>query len=244
MSSISKIEWTDATWNPVLGCSKISSGCKNCYAETFSERFRGVKGHPFEKGFDLRLVPEKLTDPLGWKKPRLIFTCSMSDLFHENIPDDYISSVFKIMNKANWHTFQILTKRSKRLLELSPDLLWSRNIWMGVSVENQENLTRVRDLSNVPAIVRFISLEPLLGPVENLPLSKIDWVIVGGESGHKARPMDLNWVRSIRDQCQSEKVPFFLKQLGGKQSKRGGNEAKIDGKLWHQLPANASVYSN
>ena len=236
MSAISKIEWTDATWNPVLGCSKISSGCKNCYAEAFSERFRGVEGHPFERGFDLRIVPHKLEEPLRWKKPRMIFTCSMSDLFHEEVPDEYIQSIFRVMEKAHWHTYQILTKRSEKLLQLSPELTWYKHIWMGVSVENTNNTERIRHLSSVPAALRFLSLEPLVGPIYDLPLEGIDWVIVGGESGHNARPMDINWVRIIRDQCQSQNVPFFLKQLGGKRTKRGGSEATIDGRLWHQLP--------
>ena len=236
MSKLSSIEWTDSTWNPVHGCSKISPGCKNCYAERFSERFRGVKGHPFEKGFDLRLVPHKLKEPLQWKKPRMVFTCSMSDLFQEAIPMEYILDVFRVMQTANWHTYQILTKRSNRLLELSSDLAWRDNIWMGVSVEDENHIFRINHLSAVPASLRFLSLEPLLGPIDNLPLEGIDWVIVGGESGHNARPMEADWIRSIRDQCQSKNVPFFLKQLGGKRTKRGGNEAKIDGRLWHQLP--------
>ena len=236
MSDRSSIEWTDATWNPVRGCTKVSPGCKHCYAETFSERFRGVRGHPFENGFDLTLVPEKLHDPLRWKKPRKIFVNSMSDLFHEAIPISYIERVFDIMTEANWHTFQILTKRSKRLVDLSRKLPWPSNVWMGVSVESAPYAFRVLDLARVPASVRFLSVEPLLGPIPSLPLDGVDWVIVGGESGPQARPMELRWARDIRDQCRSAGVPFFLKQLGGRRWKRGGDSAVLDGRRWRQLP--------
>jgi protein gp37 len=236
MSYHSKIEWTDASWNPILGCTKISPGCQNCYAETLAERFRGVPGHPFERGFDLRLVKEKLTLPLDWRKPRKIFVCSMSDLFHERVPDDYIAGVFDVMAEAKWHTFQVLTKRSARIVELGRRLPWSSNIWMGVSVENAAYTYRAQHLSGVSAAVRFLSLEPLLGPIPDLPLYGIDWVIVGGESGRKARPMALAWARSIRRQCARAGVPFFLKQLGGRGSKRGGAEALLDGRQWHQFP--------
>jgi protein gp37 len=239
MSYHSKIEWTDASWNPILGCTKISPGCQNCYAEALAERFRGVPGHPFERGFDLRLVKEKLTLPLDWRKPRKIFVCSMSDLFHEGVPDDYIARVFDVMAEANWHTFQVLTKRSARLLELGRRLPWSPNIWIGVSAENAEYTYRAQHLSGISAAVRFLSLEPLLGPIPDLPLFGIDWVILGGESGRKARPMDLEWARSIRRQCARAGVPFFLKQLGGSRSKRGGAEALLDGRQWHQFPREA-----
>jgi len=236
MSYRSSIEWTDATWNPVLGCNKISPGCKNCYAEVLAERFRGVPGHPFEKGFDLRLVPHKLDEPLDWKTPRKIFTCSMSDLFHEKVPFEYIRRVFQVMNEAHWHTFQVLTKRSARLAEVSAKLKWSPNIWIGVSVENADYVYRVHHLTAVPAAVRFLSIEPLLGPISELPLDGIHWVIVGGESGPKARPMELSWARQIRKQCKAARVAFFLKQLGGKRDKRGGDEALLDGRMWREFP--------
>jgi protein gp37 len=241
MGTRSNIEWTDATWNPVRGCTKVSPGCKYCYAEAIAERFRGVPNHPFEHGFDLRLVPEKLTEPLHWKYPRKIFVNSMSDLFHERIPFEYILQVFEVMAKASWHTFQVLTKRSERLVELSPQLPWPRNVWMGVSVENARYAHRARHLARVPSHVRFLSVEPLLGPIPDLPLDRIDWVIVGGESGPCARPMDLAWVRDIRDQCTRRGVAFFLKQLGGRLEKRGGSKAVLDGRQWRAFPEIASV---
>lgn len=232
----SKIEWTDSSWNPVIGCTKISQGCKNCYAESIAERFRGVKNHPFENGFDLQLQPHKIEAPLSWKKPRLIFVCSMSDLFHRNVPSSFISDVFRIMNLASWHTFQLLTKRSKRLAKIAPTLNWSMNIWAGVSVESSEQTDRIHDLVSVPSEIRFLSLEPLLGPIPNLSLDGIDWAIVGGESGSRARPMEIDWAREIQAQCKKKSVPFFLKQLGGRRSKRGGDDAKLDGRLWREYP--------
>jgi len=241
VAASSSIEWTDATWNPVLGCTKVSQGCKHCYAEALAERFRGVPGHPFEKGFDLRLVPHKLEEPLRWSKPRKIFACSMSDLFHEDIPYDYIREVFRVMEEANWHIYQVLTKRSHRLLELSYHLPWPDHVWIGVSVEDSDHIERALHLSEIPAAIRFISLEPLLGPIPSLPLNGIDWVIVGGESGPHARPMDPEWARDIRDQCATEGVPFFLKQLGGRRGKRGGDSAILDGRLWHQFPSISSA---
>lgn len=236
MSGISKIEWTDATWNPVRGCNKISPGCKFCYAEVFAERFRGVPGHPYERGFDLRLVPEKLNDPLMWKKPRMIFVNSMSDLFHNDVPTEYIKKVFNVMAEAHWHTFQVLTKRSERLLELSYELQWPPNVWMGVSIESQKYTYRSKDLSKVPAAIRFLSVEPLLEVIPYLPLRHINWVIVGGESGHNARQMKLEWARSIKNQCEDVGIAFFLKQLGGKTDKKGGNKALLDGRIWRQYP--------
>ena len=241
MSSYSRIEWTDATWNPVVGCTKISQGCKNCYAEALAERFRGVPGHPFKRGFDLRLVPQKLAEPLGWKTQRKIFVCSMSDLFHEAIPLEYIRQVFKVMTDADQHTFQILTKRSKRLLELGPRLPWPPNVWVGVSVESATYTYRARQLTSVPAAVKFLSIEPLLASILNLPLDGIDWVIVGGESGPRARPMDPAWAREIRDQCKKAGVAFFLKQLGGRQGKRGGVDAVLDGQQWHEFPSSLTA---
>jgi protein gp37 len=237
MADRSAIEWTDATWNPVRGCTKVSPGCKNCYALTFAERFRGVPGHPFEQGFDLRLVPNKLEEPLRWGRPRRIFVNSMSDLFHEAIPADYIARVFDVMGRAPDHQFQVLTKRSKRLQELAPDLPWHPNVWMGVSVENAFYAGRARDLATVPAAVRFLSVEPLLGPIPELPLDGIHWVIVGGESGPRRRPVERNWVLAIRDQCLAAGVPFFFKQWGGRFPKSGGRE--LDGREWNQMPAPA-----
>jgi len=213
MAQLSSIEWTEATWNPVTGCSKVSPGCAHCYAETFAERFRGVAGHPYERGFDLQLRPERLEQPLTWTEPRMIFVNSMSDLFHEDIPDKFIESVLGVMAKADWHTFQILTKRSERLAQLAPRLSWPDNVWMGVSVENQRWTCRIDDLRKVPAKVHFLSCEPLLGALR-LDLQGIDWVIVGGESGPRARPMKPEWVRDIRQQCQEAGVPFFFKQWG------------------------------
>jgi protein gp37 len=239
MSLDSKIEWTDATWNPVRGCTKISPGCKHCYAETFAERFRGVPGHPYQQGFDLKLVPEKLPEPLRWKTPKMIFVNSMSDLFHDGVPDDYIEAVAGIMVKANWHTFQVLTKRSARMAELLQGRLHyaakSRHIWWGVSVENREfGLPRVRDLRDAPAAVRFLSIEPLLEDLGKFSLRGIQWVIVGGESGHGARPMRKEWVTAIRDQCTETSVPFFFKQWGGVRKKSAGR--KLDGRTYDDFP--------
>ena len=236
MSELSKIEWTDATWNPVRGCNKISPGCKFCYAEVFAERFRGVPGHPYEQGFDLRLVPERLEEPLKWKKPKMIFVNSMSDLFHEKVPKEYINEVFKVMTKAHWHIFQVLTKRSDRLLELSLELEWPSNVWMGVSIESTKYTYRSEYLSKVPATVRFLSVEPLLEMISDLPLNNINWVIVGGESGRNARHMKLEWARSIKNQCEKAGVAFFLKQLGGRIDKRGGDTALLDGRTWREYP--------
>ncbi len=237
MSSSTSIEWTDATWNPVRGCSKVSPGCKNCYALTFSERFRGVPGHPFEWGFDLRLVPEKLEEPLKWRTPRRVFVNSMSDLFHEEIPADYIRSVFEVMGQAEQHQFQVLTKRSRRLAEMASSLPWHRNVWIGVSVENQDYAWRVDDLRQVPAEVRFLSVEPLIGRISELPLAGIPWVIVGGESGWNRRPIREEWVREIRRQCVDRGVPFFFKQWGGRFPKSGGRE--LDGREWSEFPVPA-----
>ena len=212
MSDNSKIEWTDATWNPVRGCTKVSPGCKHCYAETFAERFRGVPGHPFELGFDLRLVPEKLGDPLRWRTPRMVFVNSMSDLFHEDVPDSYVLAVARVMAIGNWHTYQVLTKRAERLAALLRGELGFAarclNIWWGVSVEDRRyGLPRINHLREAPASVRFLSIEPLLEDLGRLDLRGISWVIVGGESGRGARPMAPEWVRSIRDQCRAAGVP-------------------------------------
>ena len=235
MAVNSKIEWTDTTWNPVRGCTKISPGCKHCYAERFAERFRGVKGHPFEQGFDLRLVPGKLDSPLHWKKPQRIFVNSMSDLFHEEVPLAYIQRVFAVMQEANWHEYQILTKRAERLREVSGSLVWAPHIWMGVSVESQDYAWRVDHLRRTDAHIKFLSIEPLLGRIAKLELNGIDWVIVGGESGPGARAMDPDWVREIRSQCVDSGVAFFFKQWGGVQKKRNGRE--LDGRTWDEMPA-------
>jgi len=239
MSLLSKIEWTDTTWNPVRGCTKISPGCKHCYAERFAERFRGVKGHPFEQGFDLRLVPHKLGEPLRWSDPRMIFVNSMSDLFHERIPLSYISSVADTMRLARWHTYQVLTKRSERLREVlcGPlrDAAKEAHIWWGVSVEDRKyGLTRIADLQATPAAVRFLSVEPLLEDIGKLPLEGISWVIVGGESGPGARPMNETWVVSIREQCEAAGVPFFFKQWGGVRKKTTGR--KLHGRTYDDFP--------
>ena len=239
MSASSDIEWTDATWNPVRGCTKVSPGCKHCYAETFSERFRGVPGHPFENGFDLRLVPEKLAEPLRWRSPRTIFVNSMSDLFHERVSDEYIEAVATVMELANWHTFQVLTKRSERMSELLRGRLrrfgMLQHIWWGVSVEDRKyGLPRIEHLRAAPAAVRFLSVEPLLADLGTVNFTGISWAIVGGESGHGARPLDPAWVRSLRDQCVSAGVPFFFKQWGGVMKSRHGRE--LDGRTWDQMP--------
>jgi protein gp37 len=239
VSDASKIEWTETTWNPVTGCSKVSPGCAHCYAETFAERWRGVAGHAYEDGFDLRLRPERLGQPLSWRRPRVVFVNSMSDLFHEDIPREYIQRVFATMVAARQHIFQILTKREDRLIELAPDLPWPANVWMGVSVENRRFVQRADALRQVPAAVRFISAEPLLGPLEALDLRGIDWVIAGGESGPRCRPMRENWLRELRDRCSEANVAFFLKQLGGHPDKRGGDAALLDGRLWRGMPDGA-----
>jgi protein gp37 len=238
MGDKSAIEWTDATWNPVTGCTKISRGCDHCYAERFSERFRGVGGHPFENGFDLTLRPERMKQPLAWKRPRTIFVNSMSDLFHKEVPRAFIDQVFDTMERADWHVFQVLTKRSSLLVRY----LKSRygvgraptHIWCGVSIEDAQAKSRLAHLRGAPATTRFLSLEPLLGPVGCLDLAGIDWVIAGGESGPRARPMDADWVRSIRDQCLGQGVAFFFKQWGGVRPKSGGRT--LDNREWSEYP--------
>lgn len=239
MSLNSDIEWTDATWNPVRGCTKISPGCKHCYAETFAERFRGVKGHPYEQGFDLRLVPEKLTEPFSWRSPKLVFVNSMSDLFHEGVPDEYIEMVCRVMVTAKWHTFQVLTKRSERLRSLLCGKLRfaaeQTHIWWGVSVEDQEyGLPRIEHLQAAPARVRFLSIEPLLEDLGHFDLSGISWCIVGGESGPGARPMLERWVLAIRDQCRESRVPFFFKQWGG--VRKGKTGRVLDRQTYDEYP--------
>jgi protein gp37 len=234
MAGRSAIEWTEATWNPVTGCSKVSPGCAHCYAETFAERWRGIPGHPYEQGFDLRLWPDRLDVPLRWRAPRLIFVNSMSDLFHEDIPFEFVERVFETMVRAEQHVFQILTKRHERLALLAPDLPWPENVWMGVTIENRRFLHRADFLHEVPAAVRFISAEPLLGPLEGLELEGIDWLIAGGESGYRHRPVKAPWIRELRDRCAAEGVAFFFKQWGGRTPKAGGRE--LDGRTWDEMP--------
>jgi protein gp37 len=230
----SAIEWTQATWNPVTGCSKVSPGCAHCYAEAFAERWRGIPNHPYEQGFDLRLWPSRLELPLRWKRPRLVFVNSMSDMFHEEVPLDFIQDVYDVIARAPQHCFQLLTKRHERLAQLAPDLPWPENLWIGVSIENRRFVKRADYLRQVPAAVRFISAEPLLGPLEGLDLHGIDWLIAGGESGPKHRHIDADWVRDLRDRCGTEGVPFFFKQWGGRTSKSGGR--LLDGRVWDEMP--------
>lgn len=239
MAGNSKIEWTEATWNPVTGCTKISEGCKNCYAERIARRLQ-AQGQPhYADGFRVRIHEDSLSIPLRWKKPRVIFVNSMSDLFHEELPEVFISEVFHIMSRARHHVFQILTKRSENLLRLSDDLPWSENIWMGVSVEKEKYLGRVDDLRKISARIKFLSLEPLLGPITKIDLTGIDWVILGGESGPRARPMKTDWVEDIRDQCLSARVPFFFKQWGGFDRKKRGRV--LDGQIWNDMPKVGSL---
>jgi protein gp37 len=234
VSDKSTIEWTEATWNPVTGCDQVSPGCAHCYAKTFAERFKGVPGHPYEQGFGLRLWPERLNHPLKWKRPRTIFVNSMSDLFHEDVPDDFVAKVFDVMEEADHHVFQVLTKRQDRMVELAPDLPWPSNVWMGVSIENRRFIHRADALRRVPAAVRFISAEPLLGPLEGLDLDGIDWLIAGGESGPGHRRVDEGWITDLRDRCGDEDVAFFFKQWGGHRPKTNGRE--LEGRTWDEYP--------
>lgn len=230
----SRIEWTEYTWNPVTGCTKISKGCRNCYAETMARRLKAMGVARYKNGFRPTVHPDVLERPLGWRRPRVVFVNSMSDLFHESVPLAFIRRVFDVMNACPQHTFQILTKRSGRLKELAGSFEWSPNIWMGVSVENEKVTHRIRDLSNTPAHVRFLSCEPLIGPLHYLPLRNIDWVIVGGESGARSRPIREEWVRDIRDQCAESGTRFFFKQWGGVHKKRTGRI--LDGRTWDDMP--------
>lgn len=232
--SNSKIEWTESTWNPVTGCSKISAGCKNCYAEKMAYRLKEMGTKGYENGFDITLHAYRLKQPLTKKKPTTYFVNSMSDLFHEDIPFEYIEQIFNIMNQASHHTFQILTKRSERLLKESKKLKWTQNIWMGVSIENTNVIYRIKDLIKTNACIKFLSCEPLIGPLPNLNLKKIDWVIVGGESGHKARPIMADWVRDIREQCKTQNVKFFFKQWGGINKKKTGRI--LDNRTYDEMP--------
>lgn len=243
MAQRSEIEWTDVTWNPVAGCTKISPGCDNCYAERFAERWRGVVGSPYEFGFDLTLHPQRLDQPLKLKRPSFIFVNSMSDLFHKEVPHSYIDRVFDVMERADNHVFQVLTKRSSimrcYLARRYGSQLAPAHIWCGVSLENEQQLSRVAHLRDSPAAIRFLSIEPLLAPIGKIDLTGIHWVIVGGESGPRHRPIDPAWVREIRDQCEREKVPFFFKQWGGNRPKANGRE--LDGRTWDEMPTRPSL---
>jgi protein gp37 len=230
----SAIEWTESTWNPVTGCTKISPGCKHCYAERMAFRLKAMGQANYANGFRLTVQPHMLERPLHWKKPQMIFVNSMSDLFHDEVPLEYIQSVFDVMRRAHWHTFQVLTKRAERLEELSSAIEWPNNVWMGVSVESEDYTFRIDQLRETGAVTKFLSLEPLLGPLRNLDLIDIDWAIVGGESGPGARPMEESWVLEIRDQCQQAAVPFFFKQWGGVNKKKAGRS--LQGRTWDEWP--------
>ena len=230
----SRIEWTESSWNPVTGCTKVSPGCRHCYAETMARRLQAMGQPNYQRGFEVSLHEHMLDRPLQWRKPKVIFVNSMSDLFHEDVPVEYIQRVFDVMCRAHWHQFQVLTKRSSRLADLSGDLDWPANVWMGVSVETDNYTERIDHLRRTGAQVKFLSLEPLLGPVPDLDLEGIDWVIVGGESGPRARPMQEEWVTDIRDQCQAADVAFFFKQWGGVRKKRAGRE--LEGRTWDEMP--------
>jgi protein gp37 len=237
VSDRSAIEWTEATWNPVTGCDKVSPGCAHCYAETFAKRWEGIPGHPYEQGFDLRLWPTRLELPLSWKRPRRIFVNSMSDLFHPGVPDEFVEQVFATMIRADWHVFQILTKRPERMVELAHRLAWPSNIWMGVTIENNRWVRRADLLRRVPAKVRFVSAEPLLGPLPDLDLSGIAWLIAGGESGHVRRAPRGEWFVDLRDRCAASGTAFFFKQWGGRTPKAGGR--LLEGRTWDEMPAHA-----
>lgn len=231
----SSIEWTESTWNPVTGCTKISPGCKHCYAERMAKRLQAMGQANYVRGFRLTLQPHMLELPLRWAKPQTVFVNSMSDLFHDDVPRAYIERVFDVMRRAHWHRFQVLTKRATRLDRLSPRLDWAPNIWMGVSVESDDYRGRIDELRRTRAQIKFLSLEPLLGPLPRLNLDGIDWAIVGGESGPRARPLDAVWVRDLRDQCKRAQVPFFFKQWGGTNKKKAGRE--FEGQTWDEMPA-------
>ena len=233
----SKIEWTEATWNPVTGCTKISPGCDNCYAERMARRLKAMGQPNYRNGFDLTLHEDALELPLTWRAARVVFVNSMSDLFHKRVPGDFIRRVFDVMRRADWHVFQVLTKRSHRMAAMNSSLDWPGNVWAGVSVENEDYAFRLDHLRETAARVKFVSFEPLLGPLAGVDLSGIDWVIVGGESGPGARPMDAQWAEEIRDQCLEQRIPFFFKQWGGVNKKRAGRV--LEGRTWDQMPAHA-----
>ena len=235
MAKGSGIEWTESTWNPVTGCTKVSPGCKHCYAERLAKRLQMMRQANYKNGFHLTIQPHALELPLKWKKPQVVFVNSMSDLFHKDVSFDFIERIFDTMRRAHWHQFQILTKRAGRLAQLNAKLPWAPNIWMGVSVENEKYRTRIDDLRSTDAHVKFLSLEPLLGPLPGLALEGMDWVIVGGESGPKSRPMLQEWATDLRDQCERAGVPFFFKQWGGKNKKKAGRE--LEGRIWNGMPS-------
>jgi protein gp37 len=235
----SRIEWTESTWNPLTGCTKISPGCKNCYAERMAKRLQAMGLEKYQNGFRLTLHPDVLQEPLNWTKPQYIFVNSMSDLFHKDVPIDFVLQIFDVMRRAHWHQFQILTKRAERLLELNALIDWPENVWMGVSVENADYSYRIDYLRQTNAAVKFLSLEPLLGPLQDLDLRGIHWVIAGGESGPHARPLQADWVRSIRDQCQRQRVPFFFKQWGGTRKKKTGR--LLDNRTWDEMPRDLAL---
>ena len=242
MANGSKIEWTESTWNPATGCTKVSPGCAHCYAERMAKRLKAMGQANYANGFSLTLQDHMIELPLSWQKPQTVFVNSMSDLFHKEVPLSFIQKVFDVILKAHWHTFQLLTKRSERLAKLSEKLYWPENLWLGVSVENADYKYRIDDLRRTQAHVKFLSIEPLLGPLGSLNLKGIDWVVVGGESGPKARPMEPDWVRDIRRQCLKAEVPFFFKQWGGTNKKKAGR--LLDGRYWDQMPnINRSSYS-
>jgi len=234
MAQKSKIEWTESTWNPITGCTKISEGCQNCYAEKMAARLQSMGQEKYKNGFKLSLHPNELEKPLKWKKSQVIFVCSMSDLFHKDVPSEYIIKVFEIMNKAHWHTFQVLTKRSERLLEFIDKVDWTPNIWLGVTVESQNYTSRVNDLVKTPASVKFLSIEPMISEIKEIPLKGVDWVIVGGESGTSSRYLDPSWVISVKNQCVKANVPFFFKQWGGVNKKKNGR--LLEGRTWSEQP--------
>jgi protein gp37 len=239
MATNSDIEWTDSTWNPVTGCTKISPGCKHCYAERLAKRLQAMGQANYRNGFEVTLQPKMLELPLHWKTPKRIFVNSMSDLFHDKVPTEYIKRVFDVMRRADWHQYQVLTKRSERVRKLSPELHWAPQIWMGVSVENEKYVSRIDDLRKTGAHVKFLSLEPLLGPLKKLNLKGIDWAIVGGESGPGARPIDPAWVTNLRDQCLRAGVPFFFKQWGGVRKSTTGRT--LEGRTWDQMPVSPEL---
>jgi protein gp37 len=239
MGAHSNIEWTESTWNPLTGCTKVSPGCKHCYAERMALRLQAMGQPNYVNGFKLTMHEHMLEVPLRWKKPRMIFVSSMSDLFHQDAPLEFIQKVFKVMRRASWHTFQVLTKRSRRLLELDPEIDWPTNVWTGVSVENKDYTFRIDHLRQTGALVKFLSLEPLLGPLADLDLHGINWVIVGGESGPGARPLAKEWVVDIKDQCLAAHVPFFFKQWGGVKRKRNGRV--LQGRTWDEMPAQVGI---
>lgn len=234
MSENSSIEWTEATWNPITGCTPISCGCQNCYAMRLAKRLKAMGNKSYTNGFELTLHNDLLTKPLLWKKPKFIFVNSMSDMFHKDVPFDFIQDIFSVMKEANWHVFQILTKRSDNLKNLAHKLEWPKNVWMGVTIESKDYMYRINDLLDTPAAIKFLSLEPLLSDMPNMNLKGIDWVIVGGESGPKSRPMLKEWVIDIKTQCDNYNIPFFFKQWGGVQKKKNGR--KLNGRIYSNMP--------